>query len=51
MDQTALMKLAVTAGILFVAYKFGPTPVKAMALGIAGVVIGKQLPYVQDSLA
>jgi hypothetical protein len=50
-DQTQLVKLGVVAAVLFVAYKYGNDAVKAMALGVAGVVIAKNTPYVQDVLA
>lgn len=49
MDTSNLMKLAIPAAILFAAYKWGPNPaVKAMALGVAGTLIAKQVPYLQD---
>lgn len=48
MDQSKLMKLAIAGGILFAAYKFGPGPVKAGALALAAVAVGKQLPYVNE---
>jgi hypothetical protein len=40
-----LTKLAVPAAILFAIYKFVPNQAaKAMALGVGGVLIAKQLP-------
>lgn len=48
MDQSQLMKLAIAGGILFAAYKFGPSAVKGGALALAAVAIGKNVPYVKD---
>lgn len=49
MDQAQLMKLAIGLGVLYAAYRFAPNPaIKAMALGAAGVVVAKQLPYVRE---
>lgn len=50
MDTTKLMSLAITAGILYAAWKFGPAEVKGMALGVAGVMIARQIPYVQNNI-
>ena len=50
MDQKALIPLAVTAAAVFAAYKFGPAWAKAMALGVAGVVVAKHIPIVQDAV-
>jgi hypothetical protein len=48
-DTTKLMNLAIAAGIVFAAYKFGPNQaVKAMALGVGGVIAAKQIPYVKE---
>ncbi len=46
-----MTKLAISAGILFAAYKFGPSWAKAGALAVAAVAVAKRVPYVQDSLA
>ena len=49
MNQANLLKLALTGGILFAAYRFAPNPtVKAMVLGVAGVVIAKNTPVVNQ---
>jgi len=48
MDQSKLMQLAIAGGILFAAYKFGPGPVKAGALALAAVAVGKNVPYVKN---
>ena len=45
------MNTVIAAGIVFAAYKFGPNQaVKAAALGVAGVMVAKQIPYVQDAI-
>lgn len=45
------MGVAISAAILYAVVKFVPNQsVKAMALGVGGVIVGKQLPYVKDSL-
>lgn len=42
------MALAICAGV----YKFVPNAaVKAAALGVAGTIVAKQIPYVSDALA
>jgi len=52
MDQANLMKLGITAAVLFGAYKFAPNPtVKAMVLGVAGVVVAKNTPIVNQYVA
>ena len=48
MDSAQMTKLAVAAGILFAAYKWGPGWAKAMALGVAGTIVAKQVPYVNE---
>lgn len=45
-----LMKLAIPAGVLFAAWKFGNAPIRAMALSVAAVAIAKRVPYVQDAI-
>ncbi|GKS96769.1 MULTISPECIES: hypothetical protein [unclassified Acidovorax] len=51
MTSSQMTKLAVALAACFAAYKFVPHPAaKAMALGVAGVIVGKQLPYVSDAL-
>lgn len=45
MDTAKLVNLGIAAGIIFAAYKFGPAPVKAAALGVAGVIVAKNVPY------
>jgi hypothetical protein len=48
MTQSELMKLAIAGGVLFGAWKFGPTYVKAGALAVAAGVVAKRIPYVKD---
>lgn len=51
LTSSQLTKLGVALGMCFAAYKFvGHPAVKAMALGTAGVIIAKKLPYVGDAL-
>lgn len=50
MTQSDLTRLAIAGGILFAAYKFGPSYVKAGALAVAAGVIAKRVPYVKDVL-
>ncbi|MDO9011335.1 MAG: hypothetical protein Q7U78_05945 [Gallionella sp.] len=52
MNQANLMKLGITAGILFAAYKFAPNATaKAMVLGVAGVVVAKNTPVLNQYVA
>lgn len=51
MDTAQLTKLAISAGILYAAIKFAPNPsVKAMALGVAGVLVARQIPYLNQTV-
>lgn len=51
LTSSQITKMAIALGACFAAYKFiGHPAAKAMALGVAGVIIGKQVPYVQDAL-
>ena len=51
MTSSQMTKIAIALGACFAAYKFvGHPAVKAMALGVAGVIVAKQTPYVQDAL-
>lgn len=47
MDVT---KLAITAGIVFAAYKWGNGMVRAGAVAVAAVALAKRVPYVQEVL-
>lgn len=49
--QGNLMSLGIAAGILFAGYKFAPNPaLKAMVLGVAGVVVAKNTPVLNTYL-
>jgi hypothetical protein len=49
MNTEQLTKLAIGLGILYAVYRFGPNQaVKAATLGIMGVAVAKQVPYVKD---
>lgn len=50
--QANLMKLGITAAVLFGAYRFAPNAaVKAMVLGVAGVVVAKNTPILNQYVA
>jgi hypothetical protein len=43
------MKMAVALGIIYAVYRFVPNQMaKAAALGVGGVIIAKNVPYVKD---
>ena len=49
MDFSNLPKLLIPGAIIFAIYKWAPNPaVKAAALGVAGTIVARQIPYVQD---
>ncbi len=50
MDTSKLVTLAVTLGALYAAYRFGNGAMKGAALGVAGVMVANNLPYVRDGL-
>ncbi|MDB5966150.1 MAG: hypothetical protein JWQ72_2650 [Polaromonas sp.] len=45
MDQAKLMSLGIAAAILYAGYKYGNPIVKTMALGVAGGIVARQIPY------
>ena len=52
MDTSKLVPVGLALGILYALTKFAPNQmVKAAALGVAGVVVAKQVPYLKDALA
>ena len=52
MTSAQMTKIAVALAICFAAYRFIPNAsAKAAALGVAGTIVAKQIPYVQDALA
>lgn len=48
MNQNEMMSLAIAAGIVFAAYRFGSGAVKAGALAVGAMIVAKQVPYVKD---
>lgn len=51
MTQAEMMRVGIALAAALAAYKFLPNAsAKAAALGVAGVIIGKQLPYVKEAL-
>jgi hypothetical protein len=47
-----ITKVAIALAICYGAVKFAPNPsVKAGAISIAAVIVGKQIPYVKELLA
>lgn len=51
LTSSQLTKLAIALGGCFAVYKFVDKPeVRTMAIGVAGVIIGRQLPYIKDAL-
>lgn len=52
LTSSEITKIAIALGVCFAAYKFLPhSAAKAAALGVAGTIVAKQIPYVQDALA
>lgn len=52
LSSSQVTKLGLGLGICFAVYKFIPHPAaKAAALGVAGVIVGKQVPYLSAALA
>ncbi|WP_048811559.1 hypothetical protein [Methylobacillus flagellatus] len=44
--------IAIGAGIAFAVYKFAPgNHVKGAALGVLGMIVARQIPYVNTALA
>lgn len=50
MTTEQMTSLAISAGILFAAFKFGPATVKAGAIAVASVIVAKQIPYISNNL-
>lgn len=51
MDTTKLMNLGIALGIVYAVYKFAPgQAAKAAALGVAGVMVARNVPYVKDQI-
>ncbi len=46
-----LTKVGIALAVVFGVYKFAPNAaVKAAALGMGGVILGKQIPFVKEAL-
>lgn len=51
MDTASLTKSAIAVGIALAVAKFVSNPmVKAAAYGVVGVVVAKNIPFVQDAI-
>ena len=51
MDTAALTKIGIALGVVYAVSKFAPQPwMKAAAMGVGGVIVAKQIPYVKDAL-
>lgn len=51
-SKEQLIKLAITAAALYAGYRYAPNPtVKAMVLGVAGVVAVRNTPIVNTYIA
>jgi hypothetical protein len=51
MNQAALMKVGIALAACLAVAKFSPNAkVTAAAMGVAGVVIARQVPYLKDAL-
>lgn len=52
MDMNKMKALAIGLALVYGVYKFGKgDALKAAALGVGGVMIAKNVPYVRDALA
>jgi hypothetical protein len=52
MTQSDLVTLGMALAISFGVYHFVKNPaVKAASLGVMGVIVAKQIPYVKDAMA
>lgn len=46
-----IKKVGIALAVAYAVFKYGKgEAMKAAALGVAGVVVAKQIPYVQDAL-
>ena len=51
MNQSDLIKAGIALGIVYAVYKFAPwQSAKAAALGVGGVIVANQIPFVRDAL-
>lgn len=50
-QKQKLMGTALALGVVYAVWKFAPNAAaKAMALGVGGVIVGKNVPYVKNAL-
>lgn len=51
MNTEALTKIGIALAIVYGVYKFVPNAaVKAAALGVGGMIVAKQIPYVNEAI-
>lgn len=51
-QKKQLMSMGIALALVYAAWKFAPSQaVKAAALGVGGVIVGKQIPYIKTALA
>jgi hypothetical protein len=50
MNTTALLPFAITAGLVYAAWKFGSPEIRGMALGVGGLMLINQIPMARDGL-
>lgn len=51
LNTQGLVPVAITVGVLFAAWKWGPVPVlKGLAMGAAGYMVANNIPVVRDGL-
>lgn len=50
MDTQKLLTMAITAGAVWAAWKYGNGFVKTAAAGVAGYVVANQVPFVRDGI-
>lgn len=51
-QKQKLMGAAIALGIVYAAWRFAPSAaIKAAALGVGGVIVAKQVPYVRNAIA
>jgi xanthosine utilization system XapX-like protein len=52
MNQGDLIKTGIALGIVWAIYKFAPgAAIKAAALGVAGTIVARQVPFVKDAIS
>lgn len=52
MDMEKMKAAGIALAVVYAVYKFGKYDfVKAAALGVGGMIVAKQVPYVKDAIA